>query len=153
MFDSDYSSPLPIARVLVALTCLRPRPKMRLFRKLALAHRHGFADGGHVSDWKFTQKDVREELALLHHFSFTKNQNGGEIRFLITVKEFVTPPRGQFARFFAQADRQVNQKTAPILPTGWGNSLLDALSDCARMIREFPYEGEETPAAGDSPGD
>ena len=105
-----------------------------------------------MSDWRFAQKDVSEELALLHHFSINKNQNGGEICFIITVKEFVAPPRGQFARFFAQADKHVNQRTAPFLPTGWGNSLLDALSDCARIIREFPYEGEETAAAKDSPG-
>jgi hypothetical protein len=103
-----------------------------------------------VSDWKFAQKDVSDELAALHHFSFTKNQNGSPIYFLITVKEFVAPPCGQFARFFAQADKHVNQKTAPVLPIGWGNSLLDALSDCTRMIREFPYEGEEAPEAKDS---
>jgi hypothetical protein len=103
-----------------------------------------------VSDWKFAQKNVSEELALVHHFSFKKCQSGAEISFHITVKEFVTPPKGQFARFFAQADKHVNQKTAPVLPVGWGNSLLDALSDCTRMIREFPYEGEESAAAKDS---
>jgi hypothetical protein len=97
-----------------------------------------------VSDWKFAQKDASEELAMLHQFSLKKQQKGVEICFLVTVKEFVVPPKGQFARFFAQADKHVNQKTASFLPTGWGNSLLDALSDCARMIREFPYEGEET---------
>jgi hypothetical protein len=94
-----------------------------------------------VTDWKFAQKETSEELALLHHFSFKKQQSGTEITFLITVKEFVTPPKGQFARFFAQADKEVNQKTGPIIPTGWGASLLDALVDCTRMIREFPYEG------------
>jgi hypothetical protein len=103
-----------------------------------------------VSDWKFAQKDASEELAILHQFSFTKQQSGAEITFLITVKEFVAPPKGQFARFFAQADKEVNQKTAPILPTGWGASLLDALSDCTRMIRDFPYEGEETLASRSS---
>jgi hypothetical protein len=100
-----------------------------------------------LNDWKFAQKDASEELAMLHHFSFKKQQSGAEITFLITVKEFVTPPEGQFARFFAQADKEVNQKTAPIVPTGWGPSLLDALSDCARIIRDFPYEGEETLAS------
>ncbi len=105
-----------------------------------------------MSDWKFAQKDASEELALLHHFSFKKQQRAAEITFLITVKEFVTPPKGQFSRFFAQADKHVNQKMAPFLPTGWGNSLLDALNDCIRMIREFPYDGEETAAAQDSPG-
>src|SRR6266849_6646605 len=38
-----------------------------------------------VSDCRFAQKDVSEELALLHHFSTNKNQNGGEICFIITV--------------------------------------------------------------------
>ena len=106
-----------------------------------------------MSDWKFCQKDVSEELAQLHYFSFKKPQPGGDIPFLVTVSEFAAPPKGQFARFFAQADKYVNQKTAPILPTGWGNSILEALTTCVRMIREFPYEGEETYAAKSAPGD
>ena len=97
-----------------------------------------------MSDWKFAQKDVAEELALLHSYSFKKPQKGGDICFVITVKEFAAPPREQFARFYAQADKYVNQKTAPLLPTGWGNSMLEALSACVRMIRDFPYEGEDT---------
>ena len=105
-----------------------------------------------MSDWKFAKKDVSEGLALLHHFSFKKQQGTGEVRFVIIVKEFAAPPQGQFARFFAQADKYVNQKVAPILPTGWGNSILDALTARARMIREFPYEGEEPVAAKDAPG-
>jgi len=105
-----------------------------------------------VSDWKFAQKEVSEELALLHHFSIKKNQKDGDIDFVVTVKEFAAPPKGQYARFFAQADKFVNQRTAPILPTGWGNSLLDALCACVRMIRQFPYEGETTPAAKSAPG-
>ncbi len=71
-----------------------------------------------MSDWKFAQKDVSEELALLHHFSFKRQQGVCEVRFVITVKEFAAPPQGQFARFFAQADKHVNQKIAPILPKG-----------------------------------
>lgn len=105
-----------------------------------------------MSDWKFAQKDVCEELAQLHYFSFKKSQAGGEVSFLVTVSEYAAPPKGQFARFFAQADKYVNQKTAPILPTGWGNSALDALTACVRMIREFPYEGEEAVAAKRAPG-
>ncbi len=104
-----------------------------------------------VSDWKFAQQDVSEELALLHSYSVKKRQNGIDICFVITVKEFAAPPPGQYARFFAQADKYVNQKTASLLPTGWGNSMLDALCACVRMIREFPYEGEEA-AAGKSSG-
>jgi hypothetical protein len=105
-----------------------------------------------VSDWKFAQKDVSEELALLHHFSFKKPQGTGEVRFVITVRGFAAPPQGQFARYFAQADKQVNQKIAPILPTGWGNSILEALTACARMIREFPYQEEDAVAAKGAPG-
>jgi hypothetical protein len=104
-----------------------------------------------LSDWKFAQKDVSEELALLHSYSIKKRQNGRDICFVITVKEFAAPPPGQYAHFFAQADKYVNQKTAPLLPTGWGNSLLDALCACVRMIREFPYDGQESPA-NDSSG-
>jgi hypothetical protein len=100
-----------------------------------------------VDDWKFGQKDVSEELALLHYFSFKKPQAGGEVCFVITVKEFAAPPKGQYARFFAQADKHVNQKTAPILPIGWGNSILEALNACLRMIREFPCENEENASA------
>ena len=105
-----------------------------------------------MSDWKFAQKEVSEELALIHQFAIKKSQKDGDIDFLVTVKEFVAPPKGQFAHFFAQADKFVNQGTAPILPTGWGNSLLDALCACVRMIREFPYEGEEKPAVKSAPG-
>jgi hypothetical protein len=118
---------------------------LHLFRRPFLAEEF-------LHDWKFAQKGACEELAQLHHFSFKKQQAGAEITFLITVKEFVTPPEGQFARFFAQADKEVNQKTAPILPTGWGASLLDALSDCTRMIRDFPYEGKEALASRGSAG-
>jgi hypothetical protein len=107
---------------------------------------------GFVSDWRFAQKNVSEELAQLHLFSFKKSQKDGDVFFQITVKEFAAPPPGMFARFFAQADKQVNQSTGPFLPTGWGNSLIDALSDCVRIIREFPYEGDETKATKSAPG-
>jgi hypothetical protein len=105
-----------------------------------------------VSDWKFAQKDASEELASLSYFSFKKSQKLGDVVFLITVKEYISPPKGQFARFFAQADKHVNQKIAPILPTGWGNSVLDALNACIHMIREFPYEGEQTSTASGASG-
>jgi hypothetical protein len=46
-------------------------------------------------------------------------------------------------RFFAVADREVNQKTAPFLPSGWGDTIGQALRDCIQLIRQFPYEGHE----------
>jgi hypothetical protein len=100
-----------------------------------------------VSDWRFAQKHVAEELALMHLFSFKKC----DVDFVITVREFAAPPPGQHVRFFAQADKMVNQKVAPFLPAGWGNSLLDALSDCTRTIREFDCE-EVQPGAAEKAG-
>jgi hypothetical protein len=96
-----------------------------------------------VDDWSYAQMDNSEELAQLRFFSVTKKQPGGEVTFRITVKEFATPPQGLQMRFFAQADKHVNQKTAPVRPCGWGESLGKALSGCLRMIRQFPFEGEE----------
>jgi hypothetical protein len=45
-------------------------------------------------------------------------------------------------RFFAQADKQLNQEAAPFLPFGWGDSLLEALRECVSSIRRFPYQGQ-----------
>jgi len=96
-----------------------------------------------VAEWHFAQADRSEELAELHFFSIKKRQTGVDVNFRITVREFATPPPGQHVRFFAEADKHVNQAAAPILPCGWGNSVTEALSGCLRLIRQFPYQGEE----------
>ena len=44
-------------------------------------------------------------------------------------------------RFFAEADKQTNQSVAAYTPTGWGSTLLKALSECVQAIHRFPYEG------------
>jgi len=93
-----------------------------------------------MSDWPYLQADASEQLAQLHLFSITKRQQGGDVIFRITVKEFAVPPPGQRVRFFAEADKAVNQKTAAFVPCGWGNSVFTALGDCVRLIRQFPYE-------------
>ena len=99
-----------------------------------------------MSDWTFAQTQPSEELAQLHFFSIKKRQPDGEIEFVITVKEYVE--RNQYhMRFFAEADKQTNQKSAPFTPFGWGESLLQALSECVQSIHRFPYEGE-LPAGG-----
>jgi hypothetical protein len=85
-----------------------------------------------MSDWIYVQENPLEQLAQLHHFSMVKRQPSGETVFLITVKEFATPPPGQRLRFFAEADKPVNQKTASFVPCGWGNTLFNALGDCVR---------------------
>jgi len=93
-----------------------------------------------VADWQYAQSDRSEELAQITYYSMKKHDQGREIEFRITVKEYATAPAGQHSRFFAQADKMVNQNVAPILPNGWGDSLLKALADCIRMIRQFPYD-------------
>lgn len=69
-----------------------------------------------------------------------KQVNGAEVEFLITVLEYLTP-RDPAMKYFARADKEVNQNAAPVTPCGWGTTLLQALSGCMEMVRKFPYEG------------
>jgi len=96
-----------------------------------------------MTDWIYIQENPLEQLAQLYHFSMIKRGDSGDITFNITVKEFATPPPGQRLRFFAEADKALNQKTASFIPCGWGNNIFSALGDCVRLIRQFPYEGEK----------
>ena len=100
-------------------------------------------NGGYpLTSWHFAQEDQAEEFAEVRVFTMKKRQPGGDVAFRITLKEFAVAPPGQYDRFFAEADKAVNQKRAPIVPSGWGDTALKALADCMRMIRQFPYEGE-----------
>jgi hypothetical protein len=92
-----------------------------------------------LSDWHYAQEEPAERLCKLEHYSMLKQQAGGPVEFLITVREYVNPPDPAM-RFLAQADKQTNQKTAAYTPTGWGSSLLQALAECVKGIRKFPYE-------------
>jgi hypothetical protein len=93
-----------------------------------------------MAEWEFAQVNPTDQLAKLHFFSMTKKQPGGDVEFRIVVKEFAqqSNPLGQF---FAEADKQTNQSTAPFTPCGWGDTLLKALLECVRSIHRFPYEG------------
>lgn len=95
-----------------------------------------------MSDWKYAQEDPSEALAKLHYFSVQKQHSSGELEIRITIKEYASAKTGDML-FFAEADRHLNQKTAPFRPCGWSNTLLGALSDCLRNIRRFEYEGPE----------
>ncbi len=94
-----------------------------------------------MSDWTFAQSDPSEELAKLHFFSVKKRQPEGDIEFTIEVREYVGRNAAHM-RFFATADKQTNQKTAPFTPFGWGETLLGALRECVKAVHRFPYEGE-----------
>ena len=100
-----------------------------------------------MSDWVYLQTNPAELLMRLHQFSIVKVQPSGNVTFGITVKEFAVPPPGQRVRFYAEADKAVNQKTASFVPCGWGDSLFSALGDCVRLIRQFPYDDEERAAS------
>ena len=94
-----------------------------------------------MAEWTFAQSRPSDELAQLHFFSVNKQEGDRIIEFRITVKEYATPNHLSM-RFYAEADRQTNQKTAAYTPNGWGQTLLQALSDCVKAIHRFPYEGE-----------
>jgi hypothetical protein len=91
-----------------------------------------------MNEWGYAQRDPAEQLARVHFFSMKKLQAGGDIDFLITVKEYVTPKDPALV-FFAQADKQTNQRVAPYTPSGWGKTLLAALEECVREVNRFPY--------------
>jgi hypothetical protein len=94
-----------------------------------------------VSDWGYAQTDPSQQLARVHYFAMKKIEPDREIDVTITVKEFVTP-KDPALLFFAEADKQTNQKVAPYTPSGWGKTLLEAISMCIREVNRFPYQGE-----------
>ncbi len=68
-----------------------------------------------------------------------KRQESGEVEFTISVKEYLTP-RDPALGFYAEADKQTNQRVAPYTAVGWGNTLLAALAQCMREVERFPYQ-------------
>lgn len=88
-----------------------------------------------MSEWTFAQHHDSERLCHLQHFSMIHDG----VEFMITMREYITPPDPTM-RFYATADKQTNQKSAPFTPVGWGNTLLVALSECMKAIRLFPHQ-------------
>jgi hypothetical protein len=93
-----------------------------------------------MSEWEFAQAEPEQQLAKVHHFSMVKRQDGGDVEFMITVKEYLTP-KDPAMGYFAEADKQTNQGVAPYTPIGWGKTLLAALAQCMREVERFPYNG------------
>ena len=96
-----------------------------------------------MSDWEFAHCDPAEQLARHHFFSMKKLQGSEEIDFNITVKEF-SAPKNPALKFFAQADKETNQQAVPYTPSGWGKTMLEALSACVREINRFPYQAPKS---------
>ncbi len=93
-----------------------------------------------MAEWEFAAEKAEDQLAELHFYSMKKKEGEKEIEFLITVKEFANP-KDFSLKFFALADKQTNQSTAPYTPSGWGPTLLKALAECVEAVHRFPYEG------------
>jgi hypothetical protein len=88
-----------------------------------------------MTDWTYAQSDPSEELAQLHYFSMKTHRPSGDVEVVITVREYATRNQ-EGMRFLAQADRPANQADVPYLPFGWGETLLGALTECLRAVRQ-----------------
>ena len=95
-----------------------------------------------LAEWTYVETDASEGYCHLQYFGIKKQHAGGDVEFVITLREYINPPDPAL-KFFAQADKQTNQKTAPFTPSGWGRTLLDALAECIKEVHRFPYEGPE----------
>ncbi len=81
-----------------------------------------------MADTGFITAHQSEELARLHYYSIKKNQPGGDVEFVITVYEYAERNK-QFMKFYARANKAINQKSAAFIPFGWGETLTMALSE------------------------
>jgi len=92
-----------------------------------------------LAEWTYIQTEASERFCHIQYFGYTKRQRSSEVDFVITVKEY-TNPTDPAMKFFAEADKQTNQKIAPYTPIGWGPNLSTALYECVKAIRRFDYE-------------
>ena len=92
-----------------------------------------------MAEWTYVDTEPFERFCQIQTFGLTKRHDGGDVEFIITVKEYVNPPDPAM-KFLAEADKQTNQKTAPYTPIGWGSTMAMALYECVKAIRRFPYE-------------
>ncbi len=91
-------------------------------------------------DWQYVETVAAEGFCRMEHFGIKKVlDDGTSVEFRVTVREYVNRPDPDMA-FFAEADKQVNQRTAPYTPVGWGSTRNNALWECVKAIRKFPYE-------------
>ncbi|HLG95443.1 MAG TPA: hypothetical protein VKX49_03925 [Bryobacteraceae bacterium] len=98
-----------------------------------------------MAEWSYVDTEPGEGFCEIRYFAFVKKQPAGDVEFLITLREYVHPPDPAL-KYFAQADKQTNQKTAPFTPVGWGSSVASALHECVKSIRRFPYEPQSQKA-------
>lgn len=92
-----------------------------------------------MAEWSYVDTEPGEGFCEIRYFGFVKKQADGDVEFLITLREYVHPPDPAL-KYFAQADKQTNQRTVPFTPVGWGSSVASALHECVKAIRRFPYQ-------------
>lgn len=91
-------------------------------------------------DWEYIETNAEESFCRIESFGIKKRlEDGTVVEFLVTVREYVHRPDPAMS-FFAQADKQVNQQIAPYTPAGWGSTRQEALWECVKAIRKFPYQ-------------
>jgi hypothetical protein len=71
-----------------------------------------------MEEWAYAQAKRSEKLARLHVFSVSKQQDGKEIEFVITVKEFATPPMGGCASSRWPTNRRIRNRRRTSPPAG-----------------------------------
>src|SRR5687767_12900550 len=92
-----------------------------------------------MTDWQFAQRATLLRNSRSCIFSRCASGSPGDVEFIITVFEYVS--RNQLnMSFYARADKEVNQKTAPFTPFGWGDSIVRALTECKKQTQDYPYE-------------
>ena len=45
-----------------------------------------------MTEWHLAQQEASDRLCKLHHFAVTKPHAGGEVEFVITIREYANPP-------------------------------------------------------------
>ena len=50
-----------------------------------------------MSEWFYAQETPAERLCKIEHYAVLKQQAGGEVEFLITVREYVNTARSGYA--------------------------------------------------------
>lgn len=96
-----------------------------------------------MSEWTFAQTDPSEELAQLHYFSMKKRQPGGDIEFLITVREYATIHEQGSASSLRRTSRRIKRRRRLRLAVG--------AARCSKPYQNASKPSISSPTKGRSP--
>jgi hypothetical protein len=83
-----------------------------------------------TNDWQYAKLIRESSWPGCHLFPLRRLQGEVEIEMIIHSKGDVTPTPGGAMQFFAQAEKQTNQKVGPYTPSAWGRDARRPLSVC-----------------------